>query len=314
MADVLFTFRRLEALVNAATMAVARAGHLDELRGGTARYLSLCGSERLTRLWPLIAPHTMNDLFRAAALLRYAEEAVALPGDLIECGVAGGGFSLLLGSLVRERGLSKTVWMCDSFAGLPAPDRKVDRLYEAGQFAYSQAALEALVAEHGLSDICKPVPGWFADTLPALAADRSFCLAHIDGDLYASCRDAFASIYPATTPGGAIVVDDYSDGSGGALVAVHEQVARTGEVVLLGPCTQAAIQKGEHGGRRPANPGDVFKMTFDASGGPAREGVEVSLSLAPIRADDAYIAFLSELRDHWSHRVERLSDYLALVV
>jgi hypothetical protein len=117
MADALFTFRRLEALVNAATLAVARAAHLHELPGATERYLALSGSERLTRLWPLIAPHTMNDLFRAAALLRYAEEAVTLPGDLIECGVAGGGFSLLLGSLARELGLSKTVWMCDSVAG-----------------------------------------------------------------------------------------------------------------------------------------------------------------------------------------------------
>jgi hypothetical protein len=304
MPDILATFRRHESVINAATMAFERAVQLDQRPAAVAEALEAIGSPFLSRVWPIIAPHTMCDVFRAASLVRRAEEALALPGDFIECGVAGGGFSLLLGLLVKEHGANRTVWMCDSFEGLPAPDRMYDRGYDEGEFRHGQSEVEALMKAHGVDGICRTVPGWFSDTLPGLLAGRRLALAHIDGDLHSSCRDALRCIYPAMLPGGAIIADDYLDGSGGALAALNAYVAESGEPIRIGPCSQVTVIVGEGAGA------DAFEMAFDARGRPGRGGATVRWTFADIEAFPAYLDFLNGVANHWAHRVDLFQAFV----
>ena len=64
--------------------------------------LTMCGPESL--LW-------------TAALAHYAATLEA--GDFLEAGVAKGGSSILMMSVLDERGSSKRHFACDSFQGLP---------------------------------------------------------------------------------------------------------------------------------------------------------------------------------------------------
>ena len=50
--------------------------------------------------------------------------------------------------------------------------------------------------------------GFFAETLPDAPAEK-LALLRLDGDLYASTRDALVHLYPRLSPGGFCIVDDY---------------------------------------------------------------------------------------------------------
>ncbi len=59
--------------------------------------------------------------------LRYCVETAlkdGVPGDLIETGVWRGGASIFMRGILKAYGVTdRTVWVADSFAGLPPADR-----------------------------------------------------------------------------------------------------------------------------------------------------------------------------------------------
>ena len=270
------------------------------------RFLAQMDDPEFTRLWRLVAPHTVVDLFRVKRVYDWARESLDQPGDLVECGVAGGGVSLLLACLVREQGRAKTIHLCDSFAGLPAPDARQDRGYAAGEFATSAATVRALLQEHGVADRCVLHEGWFADTLPRLPAGTRFCFAHIDCDLYASAEDCLREIHPRMSPGCPVVFDDYNDGCYGVMAAVHEHLRRTNECLFLGPTAQAALRKGV---TESGDPKAALRVALDPRGRLSRDAIPLTFSLERIVGDAAYAAFLRHVEGEWAERVERLGDF-----
>jgi len=66
--------------------------------------------------------------------------------------------------------------------------------------------------------------GWFNETLPPDGLGRISFL-RLDGDLYASTRDALSALYPLVAPGGIVYSDDYGSFSGCAR-AIDEYLAR----------------------------------------------------------------------------------------
>jgi predicted O-methyltransferase YrrM len=178
-------------------------------------------------------------------LLDRLSEAAALPGDVVECGVWRGGTALLLAASLEALAPSKRLYLCDSFQGLPAlTDGDRPEWYREGRFAARRDEVAELLARHHLADRCTILEGWFADTLPSLSGIRA-CMVHIDCDLYQSTVDCLTHLYPAVADGGVIVFDDYSDGSGGERKAANAHAAATGEVLHIGPYSQAYLYKGE---------------------------------------------------------------------
>jgi O-methyltransferase len=51
--------------------------------------------------------------------------------------------------------------------------------------------------------------GWFADTLPTAPVEQ-LAVIRLDADLYQSTTEAIHALYPKLSPGGYIIVDDYS--------------------------------------------------------------------------------------------------------
>jgi len=231
-------FARLAAAYHA-TRKLSRSTGIEAI-SGTAEDRAL----GFSAIWDAVRPRTLLDPFRGLVLARLLRRSADLAGDVIECGAARGGGAALLALAARSAGIGRRVFVADRFDGLPEPDRRYDRSYRAGQFASSRAEVGDFLAGLGLAESCPILDGDFAATLPRLPPAQRFALVHLDGDLYASTATALAALYPRVVPGGAVVFDDFYDGSGGVLAAAAEFLERSGELLFLGPTGQCRLVKG----------------------------------------------------------------------
>lgn len=167
---------------------------------------------------PTVA-HTMIGL-RRLRHLRYVSEIVIrekIPGDFMEAGVWRGGACILMRGVLAVRGdTSRSIWLADSFAGLPPPDPRYEKdrftlfnFHERRELAVDVKIVRENFARYNLLDgQVRFVEGLFKDTLPALK-DIRLSILRLDGDLYSSTMDILVNLYDRVTPGGFIIVDDY---------------------------------------------------------------------------------------------------------
>jgi hypothetical protein len=157
-----------------------------------------------------------------------------VPGDLIETGVWRGGTTILMRAVLEAYGVTdRTVWLADSFAGLPPPnvdDYPHDRglnLNDIPILAVSGDEVRANFDRYGLLDgQVRLLEGWFRDTLPAAPIDH-LAILRLDGDLYESTMDALTHLYPRLSRGGYLIVDDCGC-IGACRQAVHDYRADHG--------------------------------------------------------------------------------------
>ncbi len=192
-----------------------------------------------------IGPNTMLSWQRLGNLWELARRVTQenIPGLIVDCGVAGGGSTTVLGaSLAQHGGKDREIYGFDSFEGMPAPG-EADRYenvtaQEAGWGAGTCAAPMTAVRDlYQRLDIQTPlhlVPGYFQDTLPVWRAERNpqIALLHADGDWYDSTRTIFEQLYDCVTPGGFVQIDDYGHWEG-CRRAVDEFAASKGETLAL---------------------------------------------------------------------------------
>ena len=166
--------------------------------------------------WPLRA-HSMIGVKRLENLRSLTESVIGnnIPGDLIETGVWRGGAAIMMRAVLHAYGVTdRTVYVADSFQGLPTPDAAYpadagSTFHEYPELAVSLEEVQENFAAYGLLDEQVVfVPGWFKDTLPALEVD-TLALIRLDGDMYESTLIALESLYPKLSPGGYVIVDDY---------------------------------------------------------------------------------------------------------
>jgi len=139
-----------------------------------------------------------------------------VPGDFIETGVWRGGACIFMRAALKAYGdAGRTVWVADSFAGLPAPDGRYQqdrgsRLHQSSDIlAVSLEQVQENFRRYGLlDDQVRFLKGWFKDTLPSAPIER-LAIARLDGDMYSSTMDALSALYPRLSPGGFLIVDDY---------------------------------------------------------------------------------------------------------
>lgn len=138
-----------------------------------------------------------------------------VPGDLMECGVWRGGVGIFMRGFLAAHGISgRSVWLADSFRGLPAPQWQEDAGLDMSASIYPMLAvpLETVreaFARYGLLDgQVRFLEGWFQETLPHAEVDR-LAVLRIDADLYQSTTEALEALYPKVEPGGFVIIDDY---------------------------------------------------------------------------------------------------------
>jgi O-methyltransferase len=188
--------------------------------------------------WHIVAPANVDPRTRAEGLdwptraetmighrrldnIQYCVTSVLadeVPGDLIEAGVWRGGAAILMRAVLAAHGISdRSVWLADSFQGLPAPnaemypgDKGLD-LTPYPELAVGVEQVKANFARYGLLDEkVRFLVGWFKDTLPVAPIDK-VAVARLDGDLYESTIDSITALYPKLSVGGYLIVDDYND-------------------------------------------------------------------------------------------------------
>jgi len=164
------------------------------------------------RDWPLFA-YTMVGIKRLDNV-QMAIETVArenIPGDFIETGVWRGGTSIFARACLKAHGLDRTVWLADSFEGLPPSEDPKDtiELSDTDYFAVPLKVVQEGFRRFGLLDErVKFIEGWFSDTLHKAPIER-LAILRLDGDMYTSTMDALSALYSKVSPGGFVIIDDY---------------------------------------------------------------------------------------------------------
>ena len=160
-----------------------------------------------------------------------------LTGDFAELGVYRGHTASLLAIMARR--LNSTVYLLDTFEGFNAADLKgVDAGIQMGFADTSVEAVRALVGEQNVEFI----KGHFPASSTQLPPDGSYCLVHLDCDLYAPMASALEYFYPRLVPGGFLIVHDYSSLHwDGASRAVNEFFADKAESVVPMPDSAGSV-------------------------------------------------------------------------
>lgn len=184
--------------------------------------------------------------FALRTAVRYVIKA-GIPGDIVECGVWRGGSAAIVAATLGRS--ARDIWLYDTFNwtwdqptaadGLLLPSGEVklaDLESDASDAAKAQgtdqAAVRATVCETGYpANRVHCVEGLVQDTLPGRAPER-VAILRLDTDLYDSTRHELEHLYPRLSPGGVLILDDYSKFSG-ATRAVDEYFERLKEPILL---------------------------------------------------------------------------------
>jgi hypothetical protein len=171
-----------------------------------------------------------------------------IQGDLVELGVYRGHTAALIATMARR--LGRTAFLLDTFEGFERSDLRGIDAGHAMQFA--DTSLEAVRAHVGEENV-RFVKGHFPGTCNELP-QTSYCLVHIDCDLYAPILSALEYFYPRLVPGGFLIIHDYSSLAwDGAERAVDEFFADKPEAIT--PLTDGA---GSVVIRRARQPGAQF--------------------------------------------------------
>ena len=162
--------------------------------------------------------HTMIGLKRLENLEFCVRDVLerGVPGDFIETGVWRGGASILVRAVLASYEVTdRTVWVVDSFQGLPTPDVEKypadakSKLYKRSRLAISLDQVKAHFDRYGLlDDQVRFLKGWFSETLPT-APIGTLAVMRLDGDMYESTIDSLNNLYPKLSVGGFVIIDDF---------------------------------------------------------------------------------------------------------
>jgi O-methyltransferase len=164
--------------------------------------------------------HTMIGLKRLDNVQWCVEDILAhdIPGDLIEAGVWRGGAAIFMRAILKAYRIhNRSVWVADSFEGLPPPNAEKyphdtgDMHHTVKFLAVSLEQVKANFERYRLlDDQVQFLKGWFRDTLPNAPIER-LAVIRLDGDMYESTMDSLVHLYPKLSIGGYVIIDDYGN-------------------------------------------------------------------------------------------------------
>ncbi len=174
-----------------------------------------------------------GDLPRLYALLLNINQVMQdkVPGDFAEIGVYRGNSAAVLAHYGRRHG--RSIFLFDTFEGFEARDFKgVDA--DRSQ-AFADTSVDLVRGNVG-DDHVVYVKGYFPESVTEDVAKRRYAVVHLDCDLYAPIRAGLEFFYPRLSPGGIVIIHDYSNPCWeGAKRAVDEFMAGITESLVLMP-------------------------------------------------------------------------------
>lgn len=174
----------------------------------------------VARLWSLI----LN-------IKQVLEEDVE--GNFVELGVWRGNTASVLAHYARQS--NRTVYLFDTFEGFDKKDLK--GIDSDKQVAFEDTSLRTVTDVIGLNSIvCNFVKGYFPDSLEEKHSREKYAIVSLDCDLYEPMKAGLDFFYPLMSPGGLLLLHDYSSLHwSGAKKAVDEFCRKNQEHVILMP-------------------------------------------------------------------------------
>jgi len=149
-------------------------------------------------------------------IFKHYPKIFEIEGDIVECGVWRGGFSIFLSYIFQDR----NIWVCDSYEGfqpIEIAKYKYDRERHTnhvthnavGPLAISLEEVQSHFKTYGLGDEerIKFLKGFVKDTLPT-SGIKKIALLRIDVDAYSATLETLEELYDKVQPGGYIIFDD----------------------------------------------------------------------------------------------------------
>ncbi len=180
---------------------------------------------RFAQHYRMVRPYTLCGNARLRGLYQAIQDVVdrKIPGDVVECGTARGGSAALMGLVLKDLAPQRTLWIFDTFEGLPQPT-EADPDWTATRYTGKCRAdvqeVSALFDRLGASPNYRLVKGLFQQTLPTCEVGP-IALLHLDCDWYESMKTCLEQLFDRVSPGGIIQIDDYGHWAG-ARKAVDE--------------------------------------------------------------------------------------------
>lgn len=161
--------------------------------------------------WQMLHAAARQDDPRGADLMRLYSlhfnimrmEHEGIDGSMAELGVYRGATAAFLHTLAPSR----TLYLLDTFGGLPENDLAADPSGESGKTC-ANTSIELVKERVGEENVVY-CPGYFPDTASAIPDRERFALVHLDCDLLVPTRAGLEFFYPRMNAGGLIIVHDY---------------------------------------------------------------------------------------------------------
>lgn len=172
----------------------------------------------------------------AISILYAIQSTKDVHGDICEFGVAQGATSALMANEILAQN-AKSIWLFDSFEGLPMPTEKdllKDDIFNLGSMG-AYAGLMSYGVGHvkqRLDEISFPanrvniIPGFIENTINIKQLPKKVSFAYVDFDFYEPIQIALDYLHGVTDVGAKVIVDDYDWFSTGAKTAVDEFMVR----------------------------------------------------------------------------------------
>lgn len=199
---------------------------LSGLAGSLLRYVPIASwPAAFSRLTGVLVPKAMvshNEPSSAGGanikiLLEFLDRTAGLEGSIAECGVWRGRTFVAMALYLRQKGSKKRIFGFDSFQGF---DASVETDISLGGAAVGVKKLRgfedtsyALVQRKAAAFHLKNFqiePGFFQESLRR-CENETFCLVHLDCDLYESYAVCLDFFYPRMVREGIILFDEYND-------------------------------------------------------------------------------------------------------
>jgi len=149
-------------------------------------------------------------------IFKHYSKIANIEGDIVECGVWRGGFSIFLSYIFQD----KNIWVCDSYEGFQPLDNakyQYDKERHTPYFTHNAVGPLAISLEevkshfktYGLGEETriKFLKGFVKDTLPTSGIEK-IALLRIDVDAYSATLETLEELYDKVQPGGYIIFDD----------------------------------------------------------------------------------------------------------
>lgn len=210
--DVKSAFSKVGVRVSARAIALVQPkiihGKHYEAILPEAKYAPWRDDLEFKKVYGAVDKNTLVDIYRCFELWELVGQIGRIDGDILEVGVWRGGTGALMASQAQGLSMAKTVFLCDTFAGVVKASDE-DDAYVGGEHAdTSEAIVAALVRRLGLSNV-ELRRGIFPDEFMGEMATKTFSFVHIDVDVYQSAKDVLNFVWPRISPGGIVVFDDY---------------------------------------------------------------------------------------------------------